>query len=457
MEPFYQEWGAGEYDVEFFEMTDKSFDTDALMSAYAAEYNETFPAISVDGNSLATVQPYKNGTFGQWFGTPTFIVIAPDGTVQYGISGQGNQATINAIDAALAATGALKPNQIPLAPDFTITDSHGQLHSLYADYLDQGKTVLLEIFNTTCAPCNEIAPLLEPFYQEWGAGAFDVEFIGLSDNAFDTDALINAYQAMHNETFIAAGNDGGSVQAVAPYKNGQFGPWVDAPTFIVISPDGTVQYDVDGPTDAATIAAIDSAIVSTGAVKPDPAEQPVVVSGQVHFFNGSTGVGNAVVQVVNSIGTIIMSDTTTANGSFGLEIFLSEIQPGWEVKVIKHGDAGNGLNVLDLLRIQKHILFLETLSDPHARLAADVNNSFTITSLDIISTLKILLGQSMNFPNGETWKIFPADTDFGPPSNNAPLISTYSIPLQDILDGVRQPLFSGVKIGDVNGSADPGQ
>jgi thiol-disulfide isomerase/thioredoxin len=55
----------------------------------------------------------------------------------------------------------------PLAPDFTVTDSHGNVHHLYADYLNQGKTVMIEVFFTTCPPCNSIAPYLEPLYQEW--------------------------------------------------------------------------------------------------------------------------------------------------------------------------------------------------------------------------------------------------------------------------------------------------
>ena len=32
------------------------------------------------------------------------------------------------------------------APDFTITDSDGEEHSLYADYLDHGKTVVIKLF-----------------------------------------------------------------------------------------------------------------------------------------------------------------------------------------------------------------------------------------------------------------------------------------------------------------------
>ena len=444
MEPLYQEWGAGEYDVEFFEMTDKSFDTDALMIAYANQYGETFPAISKDGNSLATVQPYKNGTFGPWQGTPTFLVIAPNGTVQFNVDGSNNQNTIAAIDAALSATGAQKPNQVVLAPDFTITDSHGETHTLYADYLDQGKTVLIEIFYTTCPPCNSIAPFMEPFYQEWGAGEYDVEFFELSDKNFDSDALVNAYQAQYGETFIGAGVEGGSLAAVAPYKNGQYGPWYGTPTFVVIAPDGTFRYNVDGSNNQSTIDSLDAAIAATGAVKP-VIEQPVVVSGLVQFLQGSLGVGNAVVQVLDAANNIMISETTNTIGEFDLEILLSEVQPGWKLKVIKEGDPLNGVNVLDLVRIQKHILFVESFDNPFGKLASDVNESHTITSLDIAGILKILLGRADNFVDGESWIVVPADTDFGPPTQNPPVIGETTILLDDILSGARQPNWIAIK------------
>jgi len=456
MEPLYQEWGAGDYDVEFFEMTDKNFDTNALMEAYANQYNETFPAISMEGNALPTVQPYKNGTFGPWFGTPTFVVIAPNGTVQFNVDGANNQATIAAIDAALSATGAQKPNQVVTAPDFTVTDSHGQIHHLYADYLNQGKTVLIEIFYTTCPPCNSLAPLMEPFYQEWGGGEYDVEFFEMSDKSFDTDALVNAYQDEYNETFVGVGNDGGSLPAVAPYKNGQYGPWLGTPTFIVIAPDGTFEYDVDGPNNAATIAALDAAILATGAEKPI-IEQPVVVNGDVQFLQGSLGVGNAVVKVLDASDNIITTDTTGVNGEFNLEVLLSEVQPGWKVKVEKQGVPLNGVSVLDLVKIQKHILFLEPFDNPYSKLAADVNKSGNISSLDIVGLLKIILGRVPNFNDGETWIVVPADTDFGIPSQNPPVIGDTTILLEDILSGARQPNWIGIKKGDANGNANPNQ
>lgn len=151
------------------------------------------------------------------------------------------------------------------APDFTVTDSWGQPHSLYADYLNQGKTVVLKIFYVACPPCNSIAPFLEPLYQDWGGGQADVQFIELSIKQNDTDAMVNNYKSMHGTTYPAAGGQGNSVAATIPYTNGTFGLWTGTPTFVVIAPDGTLDYDVYGVGNSGTVAALDAAIAATGA------------------------------------------------------------------------------------------------------------------------------------------------------------------------------------------------
>jgi len=151
------------------------------------------------------------------------------------------------------------------APDFAVTDSWGSTHQLYADYLDQGKTVVIKVFYVACPPCNAIAPHLEPLYQKWGGGSADVQFIELSILQSDTDAKINVYKSSHSTTFPATGGEGGSVAAVQPYKNGTFGPYTGTPTFVVIAPDKTVQYDVSGLNIQGTIDALDAAIAATGA------------------------------------------------------------------------------------------------------------------------------------------------------------------------------------------------
>ncbi len=455
LEPLYGDWGGGDADVEFFAMTDKSTDNNQAINDYKILYNFTFPGISAPGGSLSAVVPYEDGTFGPFTGLPTFVVISPNGTVNYNVHGPNDQATITALNAAIAATGAQPGQTLTQAPDFTVTDSHGQVHHLYADYLNQGKSVLLEVFYTSCPPCNSIAPLMEPFYQEWGAGDYDVEFLEMSNKNFDTDALVNAYQAQYAETFIGVGKDGGSLNAVQPYMNGSFGDWYGTPTYVVIAPNGTVQYDVRGQNNQATIQAVDAALLSTGAQKPPPPESPVEVTGLVSYLMGSTGLGNAYVQIVDGQGNVIKQDTTDASGNFDLSILLSEMQPDWQLKVVKTGSPTNGVNALDLLRIQKHILLVDPLPDPLSKLASDINKSGSISALDIVVLLKLLLGIDTNFADGQSWITVPADTDFGVPSQHPPAISSYTIPVQDVVNGTRSAHFLAVKRGDANGNANP--
>ncbi len=457
VQTLYQDWGVGTDEVEVIEMSDNSSETNATLAANQLTYGETFIAVSKDGGSLNAVLPYQNGTFGAPTNDPLFVVIAPNGTVQYNVHGSSNPATIDAINAAIAATGADNPPQPTQAPDFTITDSHGSLHHLYSDYLNQGKSILLEVFNTTCSQCQSIAPLMDPFYQTWGAGDYDVEFIEVSDKNFDTNALVNGYQATYNETFVAAGKDGGSLSAAAQYKNGQFGPWYGTPTYIVIAPNKTLQYDVHGGNNTATIAALDVALLETGAQKPPPPESPVSVTGQVQYLQGSTGLKNAYVQITDNTGNVVLQDTTDINGHFNLQFLLSQSHPDWKIGVVKNGAILNGVNAIDLVQMQKHVLFIDTLGTPLFKLAADVNKSGTINSLDIVTLLKIILGINDHFPDNQNWIVLPADTDFGPPSHNPPGINGTTILVSDVLSGARLPNFIAVKKGDVNGSANPSQ
>ena len=154
------------------------------------------------------------------------------------------------------------------APDFTITDTHGNEHSLYADYLDQGKTVVLDLFFVNCPPCNDLAPLMEPVYQEWGAGTGDVQFISLTSEPADTDPIVIEFEERHGTTWPAASADGGGPAAQQPYTTGEYGQFFGYPTLVIISPDRSVQFDAWGNDLSETIDILNEWITNTGAEKP---------------------------------------------------------------------------------------------------------------------------------------------------------------------------------------------
>ncbi len=58
------------------------------------------------------------------------------------------------------------------APNLVVTDLNGTTHNLY-NYLEQGKTVILDFFIINCASCQEGAPHLDAFWNDYGVNGTD--------------------------------------------------------------------------------------------------------------------------------------------------------------------------------------------------------------------------------------------------------------------------------------------
>lgn len=80
------------------------------------------------------------------------------------------------------------------APDWTLQDLNGNTHHLQ-DYLDQGKTVFIDMFATWCGPCWNYhqTHALENLYQQYGPGGTDqVMVFGIeSDLSTPTNCIYN--------------------------------------------------------------------------------------------------------------------------------------------------------------------------------------------------------------------------------------------------------------------------
>ena len=128
VQTLYEEWGEGEYDVQFIELSNKTWDTNQDVAGYKALHGITFPGAGVDGNALLAIQPFTSGMFGSFFGTPKFAVIAPDRSVNFMVGGSGIQSKIDALDAAIASTGASgmgNTTPLPSVYQLNIEDAFG--------------------------------------------------------------------------------------------------------------------------------------------------------------------------------------------------------------------------------------------------------------------------------------------------------------------------------------------
>lgn len=349
--------------------------------------------------------------------------------------------------ASLACLFSLALPAQPPAPDFSVTDSQGQTHQLYSGYLNQGKTVVLKLFFTYCPPCNAIAPLVEPLYQAWGGGSGDVEFISLTTKNDDTSADVAAYKANHGHTFPGAGADGGSLAANLPYRDGTYGLFLGTPTFVVIAPDGTVTFDPRGPNQQATINALDAAIAATGAVRPLVS---FTAGGSINTPGGAP-VSGALVELLELLG---YSGSSNAAGQYS---FIAQLDPAQQYTLIasRGGDHRNGISTHDLLLMSRHILGIATFDDPLLLIASDANRDKRVTTLDLIFLRRLILGIDTEFSNQQAWIFINPAYQFQDPAS--PFNETYEGNAGKIVfsPGSSAPLnWIGVKVGDVNGSAD---
>ena len=135
-----------------------------------------------------------------------------------------------------------------------------------------------------------------------------------------------------------------------------------------------------------------------------------------------------------------LSDTVMTNedGQF----FISNVNRNGQYHLVPSKDdyQTNGLNVLDLISIQKHLLAKDTFNFSWQHVAADATNNDNLSVGDILVLLRLLLGKVTHLPSSPSWRFDP------------PFIDINTIPAGEPM----QVQMTGIKIGDLNGSVDPG-
>ncbi len=121
------------------------------------------------------------------------------------------------------------------------------------------------------------------------------------------------------------------------------------------------------------------------------------------------------------------------------------------VKPSRNDDHINGVSTADIVKIQRHILGIEAITNPYLLIAADVNRSSNITASDVSEIRKLILGLTNEFQRCESWTFVPQEFVFADPTQpwNAPrqLVVPMPTPLAIQKD------FVAIKMGDVTKNA----
>jgi hypothetical protein len=182
------------------------------------------------------------------------------------------------------------------------------------------------------------------------------------------------------------------------------------------------------------------------------------ISGTIRALNKSGNVlpiPNVSVTLSVSGGTPVpgwsVSTLTDSNGAygFGTNVLPASVQA--TITPIKDGDHLNGVEMLDVLKIQRHILGLEPLPSPYRQIAADVNNTGSITASDIVEMRKLILGSYTKFPNVNSWRF--VDKAYAFPNPNNAFVPKYPETITlNTLSPAGEYHFEAIKMGDVTGN-----
>ncbi len=154
---------------------------------------------------------------------------------------------------------------------------------------------------------------------------------------------------------------------------------------------------------------------------------------------------------VNLSGQSSGSMVTNSNGSYN----FAGVPIGNDVTVTPYKDDNHlqGVTSYDLVLISQHILGIQFLNSPYKRIAADANNSKSITTFDLVEIRKLILYTTDKFPNNTSWRF--VDKKFVFPSPTNPWLTPFPeiININDVPADVLDADFVAIKIGDVNNSA----
>jgi len=115
----------------------------------------------------------------------------------------------------------------------------------------------------------------------------------------------------------------------------------------------------------------------------------------------------------------------------------------------------NGVTTFDLLQLNQHILGKKPFTSAYQYVAGDANHNKIVSTSDYVIIQNLILLNISELPGGFSWRFLPKSYVF---ANTFPKVPLF--PETILLDGTQTCQsdslnFIGVKLGDINGNADP--
>lgn len=128
-----------------------------------------------------------------------------------------------------------------------------------------------------------------------------------------------------------------------------------------------------------------------------------------------------------------------------------QLGEAYTITPVRDDNPRNGVNTLDLVRIQRHLLGMEPFTSAYQYIAADANNSRTVSAIDLIEIRRLVLGLQHQFSSNTSWRFVTSGVELIP-GNPWPFDEEIEIASLEDNNGVHRD-FVGIKVGDVNHSA----
>lgn len=173
------------------------------------------------------------------------------------------------------------------------------------------------------------------------------------------------------------------------------------------------------------------------------------ISGGVEKENGTPVAGVTIEVNGGTNGTY----TTSADGHY--QFLNLDVGMNYSIEPLKTNKSSNGVSTIDIILISRHLIGLLPITNPYKLIAGDVDNNQRVNTFDILAIQRTILFIDTAFIHSPSWRFIDADYTFDDPTD--PFASPFPeiILINNLQQDMLDANFVGVKIGDINGDADP--